>query len=151
MLPALSARNFHEKVPGQLIGGGAVDLRQGGRFDGRGRHGYVRGGTYNGAVTFTRSGSAGSWITFRADQGELPIIQGSGFIGIAVRSVSSSGFGNGRGDDRGTSSGNLQFINSIADINGINGATRARRRTSGVPRAPTPSKGVDGTVREVRV
>ena len=95
---------------------------------------YVRGGTYNGAVNFTRSGSAGSWITFRAYQGELPIIQGSGgsgvssssaqyvrFVGIAVRNFTSSGFGNGWVDDTGTSNGNLQFINCIADNNGING------------------------------
>ena len=95
---------------------------------------YVRGGTYNGAVNFTRSGSAGSWITFRAYQGELPIIQGSSgsgvssssaqyvrFVGIAVRNFSSSGFGNGWVDDTGTSNGNLQFINCIADNNGING------------------------------
>jgi hypothetical protein len=63
-----------------------------------------------------------------------PIIQGSGgsgvssssaqyvrFIGIAVRNFSSSGFGNGWVDDMGTSNGNLQFINCIADNNGING------------------------------
>ena len=94
---------------------------------------FVRGGTYNGAVNFTRSGSAGSWITFRAYQGELPIIQGSGgsgvssssaqyvrFMGIAVRNFSSSGFGNGWVDDTGTSNGNLQFINCITDNNGIN-------------------------------
>ena len=95
---------------------------------------WIRRGTYNGAVNFTGSGNAGAWITFRAYQGELPIIQGSGgsgvssssaqyvrFVGVAVRNFSSSGFGNGWVDNTGTSNGNLQFINCIADNNGING------------------------------
>src|SRR5262245_54713786 len=95
---------------------------------------WVRGGTYNGGVNFTRSGNSGAWITFQAYQGELPIFQGttgSGitsstaqyvrFVGIAVRNLTSSGFGNGWVNDTGTSNGNLQFINCIADSNGING------------------------------
>lgn len=48
---------------------------------------YVRGGTYNGAVNFTRSGSAVAWITFRAYQGELPIIQGTGGSGVSSSSA----------------------------------------------------------------
>ena len=118
-----------------------------------------RGGTYNGAVNFTRSGNAGAWITFRAYQGELPIIQGSGgsgvssssaqyvrFVGIAVRNFSSSGFGNGWVDDTGTSNGNLQFINCIADNNGINGSLhnasgRETDKPESTPRPAQLSKG----------
>src|SRR4029077_7574642 len=43
--------------------------------------------------------------------------------GIASRNFSSSGFGNGWVNDVGTSNGNWQFINCIADNNKINGIT----------------------------
>ena len=50
---------------------------------------YIRGGTYNGAVNFTRSGNSGAWITFRAYQGELPILQGTTGSGISSGSGST--------------------------------------------------------------
>src|SRR5438552_3044438 len=37
---------------------------------------YLRGGTYNEAVSLTTSGTATAWITFSAAPGELPIIDG---------------------------------------------------------------------------
>ncbi len=39
---------------------------------------YVRGGTYQEAVTITRSGTAGAFITFAAYPGETPIIDANG-------------------------------------------------------------------------
>lgn len=51
---------------------------------------WIRGGTYNGAVNFTRSGNSGAWITFRAYQGELPIFQGTTGSGISSSSASSA-------------------------------------------------------------
>jgi MYXO-CTERM domain-containing protein len=99
---------------------------------------FVGSGTYTGAVNLTRSGTATAWITISAFPGELPIIDGAGgggtglgsstaqfikVVGIAVRNFASSGFGNGWVNDVGTSNGNWQFINCIADGNGINGIT----------------------------
>lgn len=46
---------------------------------------WIRGGTYNGAVNFTRSGNSGAWITFRAYQGELPIFAPSTLAARAAR------------------------------------------------------------------
>jgi hypothetical protein len=98
----------------------------------------IRGGMYMQAVNVMRSGTAAAWITFSAFPGELPILDGSGsggtgfssstaqyirVVGIATRNWSSSGFGNGWVNDTGTSNGNWQFINCIADGNGINGIT----------------------------
>ncbi len=40
---------------------------------------YVRGGTYPEQVSFTRSGTSSSRITFAAYQSEVPVIDGSGF------------------------------------------------------------------------
>src|SRR5215471_11869787 len=99
---------------------------------------FVSRGTYTGAVSVPRSGTATAWITISALPGELPIIDGTGgvgtgfgsataqyirVVGIAVRNFPSSGFGNGWVNDVGTSNGNWQFINCIADGNGINGIT----------------------------
>jgi MYXO-CTERM domain-containing protein len=99
---------------------------------------YLRGGTYAESVVFSTSGKAGSWITFSAYPGELPILDGAGasgtgfsssvaqyirVVGIAARNWKSSGFGNGWVNDTGTSNGNWQFVNCIADGNGINGIT----------------------------
>jgi parallel beta-helix repeat protein len=99
---------------------------------------YLRGGRYGGTLNPANSGSSGAWITYRAYPGELPIFDGgqSGgtgvgsssvqyvrFVGIASRNFSSTGFGNGWTDSNCSqmSNGNLQFINCVADGNGING------------------------------
>jgi hypothetical protein len=99
---------------------------------------YLRGGTYAESVSLSTSGTAASWITFRAYPGELPILDGVGgggtgfssstaqyirVVGVAARNWKSSGFGNGWVNDKGTSNGNWQFVNCIADANGINGIT----------------------------
>jgi MYXO-CTERM domain-containing protein len=99
---------------------------------------FISRGTYPGAVSLTRSGTSAAWITISALPGELPIIDGGGtggtgfgsataqfirVVGIAVRNFASSAFGNGWVNDVGTSNGNWQFINCIADGNGINGIT----------------------------
>jgi len=105
---------------------------------------FLRGGTYptyniplrNGQPV---SGTASAWITFSAYPGEVPIFDGAvtaggtGFgstssqfirvVGIVSRNFGSSGFGNGWVNDVGTSNGNWQFINCIADNNTINGIT----------------------------
>lgn len=89
---------------------------------------YLRGGTYNEAIYPSASGAPNAWITFSAYPGELPILSGAGvssstaqyirIVGIAVR---GSSFGNGWVNDVGTSNGNWQFINCIADGGAING------------------------------
>ncbi len=105
---------------------------------------FLRGGTYSTYNIPLRSGqpvsgTASAWITFSAYPGELPIFDGAmggggtGFgstssqfirvVGIASRNFGSSGFGNGWVNDVGTSNGNWQFINCIADNNTINGIT----------------------------
>lgn len=92
---------------------------------------FIRGGTYRDGVTVTRSGTADAWVTFAAYPGELPILDGGGgggtgfnieasFIrvrGLAAQNWSSSGFANGWD----VSPGNVQFINLVAENNGING------------------------------
>jgi len=97
---------------------------------------WVRGGTYSGAVFFSKSGAAGSYLTVSAYPGELPIIDGGGsassgissssatyvkFVGLAVRNFGSSAFSNGWVNDTGTSNGNWQIVACIAEGNGING------------------------------
>jgi parallel beta-helix repeat protein len=99
---------------------------------------YLRGGRYGGTLNPANSGNSGAWITYRAVSGELPIFDGgqSGgtgvgsssvqyvrFVGIVSRNFSSTGFGNGWTDSNCSqmSNGNLQFINCVADGNGING------------------------------
>jgi hypothetical protein len=69
--------------------GRPLDDGQGRRVDGAGPGDtvWIRGGTYNGAVNFTRSGNSGAWITFRAYQGELPIFQGTTGSGISSSSA----------------------------------------------------------------
>jgi hypothetical protein len=101
---------------------------------------YIRGGSYTGAYSVTNSGTASAWITFQAYPGELPILDGGGaggiafgsstaqyvkVIGIVARNYSASGFGNGWTDAACAtlSNSNWQFINDIADGNGINGIT----------------------------
>ncbi len=93
---------------------------------------HIHGGVYSESVVPSHAGTSAAWITFEAVAGELPILDGNGgggtgfsaggtgfirVIGIASRSWSSSGFDNGWTD----SVGNVQFIDCIADNNGING------------------------------
>ena len=99
---------------------------------------YLRGGVYSGTLRPTNSGTSDAWITFAAYPGELPIFDGAGsggtgvgsstaqylrFIGIVARNYSSTGFGNGwtSASCSPLSNGNLEFINVIAEGNGING------------------------------
>jgi MYXO-CTERM domain-containing protein len=95
---------------------------------------YLLGGTYSGQyIRNGASGNSGAWITFKAVDGQLPILDGGGgvgcgaepnasvqyviFDGIASRNWQSSGFSNGWN----TPSSHIQFINCIADGNGVNG------------------------------
>lgn len=99
---------------------------------------YLRGGIYSGTLRPANSGTSSAWITFAAYPGELPIFDGGGsggtgvgsssaqyirFIGIVARNYSSTGFGNGWTSSSCSplSNGNLEFINVIAEGNGING------------------------------
>ena len=97
---------------------------------------YIHGGTYSESVSPPRSGTASAWITYSAAPKELPILDGNGtggsafgngtaqyirVVGIAARRWNSGGFGNGWVNNTGQSNGNWQFINCIADNNGING------------------------------
>jgi hypothetical protein len=99
---------------------------------------WIRGGNYSGGFQVANSGTSGAWITFAAYPGELPIIDGGGMggvgfgsntaqyvrvVGLAARNFKASGFANGWTDSDCVtkSNGNWQFINVIADNNGING------------------------------
>ena len=93
---------------------------------------YLLTGTYTG-LRPSKSGSASAWITFAAAPGAVPIINGGNvgsgtiqyvrYVGIVARNGSSGGFGNGwtNGDCSPMSNGNLEYINCIAEGNGING------------------------------
>ena len=93
---------------------------------------YLASGTYSG-LRPAKSGAADAWITFAAAPGALPIIEGGNvgsgsveyvrYVGIVATNGSSGGFGNGwtNGDCSPMSNGNLEYINCIADGNGING------------------------------
>src|SRR3954469_14524005 len=100
---------------------------------------YIMRGTYTDFINLPRSGTADAWITFSAYPGELPILEGNGSAATALGSATAeyirvvglaahnwgSGFGNGWVDSTCSrmSNGNWQFINVIADGNGINGIT----------------------------
>jgi len=106
---------------GKAVAGDTVILRDGNY-----------GKTY---LSPANSGNANGWITFQADAGALPIFEGAGvgnstsqyirYVGIVSRYGSSGGFGNGWisgcNNNTSTSNGYLQYINCIADGNGING------------------------------
>jgi parallel beta-helix repeat protein len=95
-------------------------------------------GVYSSSLNPVNSGTESAWITFQADEGALPILNGPGateaagvgsdvatyvrFVGIAVRNW-ASGFGNkwiGSTTDF-SANGHWQFINCIADGNSRNG------------------------------
>ena len=97
---------------------------------------YIHGGTYSESVSPPKSGTSSAWITYSAAPKELPILDGNGtggsafgngtaqyirVVGIAARRWNSGGFGNGWVNNTGQSNGNWQFIDCIADNNGING------------------------------
>lgn len=99
---------------------------------------YIHGGTYTESVNLTISGTPSAWITFSAFPGDLPILDGGGgggtgfggttaqyirVVGLVSRNWGSTGFGNGWVNDTGTSNGNWQFVNCIAEGNAINGIT----------------------------
>jgi parallel beta-helix repeat protein len=101
----------------------------------------IRSGTYSGwsnQLNPTRSGRADAWITFRADDGALPIIEptsditaGSGvepvdvavsyirIEGLVVRNWPTSGISNGWNHP----SSNIHVRHCIAENNGVNGIT----------------------------
>jgi hypothetical protein len=99
---------------------------------------YIHAGTYAESVNLTTSGTPNAWIIFSAFPGDLPILDGGGsggtgfggttaeyirVVGLVSRNWGSTGFGNGWVNDTGTSNGNWQFVNCIADGNAINGIT----------------------------
>jgi hypothetical protein len=100
-------------------------------------------GTYHEPLNPENSGTPDAWITFKADECALPIIEGPGeailmldpapsgvfsntasylrFIGIASRHW-DSGFTNGwTGKDTTNSNGHIEYINCIGDGNGRTG------------------------------
>jgi parallel beta-helix repeat protein len=101
----------------------------------------IRSGTYTGwsnQINPTRSGRSDAWITIRADDGALPVVEptsditgGSGFEpvdvavsyirieGIVARNWPTSGFSNGWNFP----SSNIQVRYCIAENNGVNGIT----------------------------
>jgi MYXO-CTERM domain-containing protein len=96
----------------------------------------LRDGNYGkSSLSPANSGNASAWITFQADEGATPILEGGGvgnsasqyikYIGIVSRYNQYGGFGNGWiascNNNTSTSNGYLQYINCIADGNGING------------------------------
>lgn len=95
---------------------------------------YLLGGTYSGQyIRNGASGTSGAYITFKAVDGQLPILDGGNavgcgvepnatvqyvrFDGIASRNWQSSGFSNGWNNP----SSHIEFVNGIADGNGVNG------------------------------
>lgn len=108
-----------------------ASIRQAASVTNPGDNVFIRGGTYTQGVTVARSGSAGAWITFAAYPGEVPVLEGGGgggtgfnieasFIrvrGLVARNWSASGFANGWD----VSPGNVEFIELVAEGNGING------------------------------
>jgi MYXO-CTERM domain-containing protein len=112
----------------------ALDYNMSGKSFQPGDTTYLLGGTYSGQyIRNGASGNSGAWITFKAVDGQLPILDGGGaagcgvepnaavqyvrFDGIASRNWQSSGFSNGWNNP----SSHIEFINGIADGNGING------------------------------
>lgn len=112
----------------------AIDYNMSGKSFQPGDTIYLLGGTYPGQyIRNGASGNSGAWITFKAVDGQLPILDGGGgvgcgvepnaavqyvrFDGIASRNWQSSGFSNGWNNP----SSHIEFINGIADGNGING------------------------------
>jgi hypothetical protein len=99
---------------------------------------HIADGTYNTSLLPNRSGSAGAWITYVADDGAVPVFQGSDadnqstgvgstsgtyirFVGLVSQGW-GSGFANGwTGGGTTNSNGNIQFINCIADEDWGNG------------------------------
>jgi len=101
-------------------------------------------GVYQRGIWVTNSGTPDAWITFKADECSMPIIQGPGvgpmddnqdtgvgsdkaeylrFIGLVSRGW-STGFGNGwTGNIAQDSNGNWEIINCIGDWNGRTGFT----------------------------
>jgi len=98
---------------------------------------FVRGGTYSGGpVVINKSGTAEAWLTISAYPGELPILDGMGapgagfssagaeyvrVVGIAVRNWGADGFANVPGPLVTSPSGHWQFVNCIAEGNGLGG------------------------------
>jgi MYXO-CTERM domain-containing protein len=96
----------------------------------------LRDGNYGkSSLSPANSGNESAWITFQADENATPIFEGGGvgnstsqyikYIGIVSRYNQYGGFGNGWiascNNNTSTSNGYLQYINCIADGNGING------------------------------
>ncbi|MBN2715965.1 MAG: right-handed parallel beta-helix repeat-containing protein, partial [Deltaproteobacteria bacterium] len=102
----------------------------------------LEGGIYDGNLSPSQSGTPDAWITFKAAPGALPVFDGADspwgsgvgngsteyvrYEGIVAKNYSSGGFGNGWTSgsctqDTDRSNGHLQFVNCIADNNGING------------------------------
>lgn len=95
---------------------------------------YLLGGTYtNQYIRPSKGGSSSAWLTFKAVDGQLPVLVGNGssgcgiepsaaisyvrFVGIAVKNWGTSGLSNGWNNP----ASKIEFINCIADGNGVNG------------------------------
>lgn len=93
---------------------------------------YLLSGTYSN-LRPSRSGTASAWVTFAAAPGALPVVEGGNvgsgsveyirYVGIVAKNGSYGGFGNGWTDANCSkmSNSNLEYINCVADGNGING------------------------------
>jgi len=139
MAPLAGATTYYAKVGGTGSTCGTTSECSVGTAAGKAVAGdtvILRDGNYGkSSLSPAHSGTASAWITFQADDNATPIFEGTGvgnstaeyirYIGLVARYSQYGGFGNGWiascNNNTSTSNGYLQYINCIADGNGING------------------------------